>query len=121
MKTGCVPPDLATLRRLAIWILLVILAPATTTRAADALYDVARQAGVMVPMRDEVPLATDVFLPARDGQPLEGKWPTILMRTPYGKIGREPRRRILRGPRLRVRGAGYARTLQVGGRVAHAQ
>ncbi len=39
----------------------------------------------MVPMRDGVRLATDVYLPARNGQPVAGKWPTILMRTPYGK------------------------------------
>jgi predicted acyl esterase len=35
---------------------------------------------VMVPMRDGVKLATDVYFPA--GQ---GPWPTILMMTPYGK------------------------------------
>ena len=34
----------------------------------------------MVPMRDGVKLATDVYLP--DG---EGPWPVILLRTPYGK------------------------------------
>ena len=39
----------------------------------------------MVPMRDGVRLATDVYLPGRNGQPVAGKWPTILMRTPYGK------------------------------------
>ncbi|MHC4891325.1 MAG: CocE/NonD family hydrolase, partial [Planctomycetota bacterium] len=35
---------------------------------------------VMVPMRDGVKLATDVYLP--DG---EEPWPAILFRTPYGK------------------------------------
>jgi len=35
---------------------------------------------VMVPMRDGVRLATDIYLP--DG---EGPWPVILSRTPYGK------------------------------------
>lgn len=34
----------------------------------------------MVPMRDGVKLATDVYLPAG-----EGPWPVILYRTPYGK------------------------------------
>jgi len=37
----------------------------------------------MVPMRDGVKLATNVFLP--EG---EGPWPMILTRTPYGKDGR---------------------------------
>ena len=36
--------------------------------------------GVMVPMRDGVGLATEVFRPAG-----EGRWPVILMRTPYGR------------------------------------
>src|SRR5437763_413151 len=40
---------------------------------------------VMVPMRDGVRLATDVFRPARDGEPLEGRFPTIVCRTPYDK------------------------------------
>jgi len=34
----------------------------------------------MVPMRDGVKLATDIVLPKG-----EGKWPVILMRTPYGR------------------------------------
>jgi len=37
---------------------------------------------IMVPMRDGVKLATDVYLP--EG---EGTWPAILIRTPYGKSG----------------------------------
>jgi hypothetical protein len=35
----------------------------------------------MVPMRDKVKLATDVYLP-RDGM---GSWPVLLIRTPYGR------------------------------------
>ena len=40
---------------------------------------------VMVPMRDGVELATDLYLPAKDGRPLEGKFPVVLQRTPYDK------------------------------------
>ncbi len=40
---------------------------------------------VMVPMRDGVRLATDIYRPARDGEPLPGPWPTILLRTSYDK------------------------------------
>ena len=40
---------------------------------------------VMVPMRDGVRLATDLYFPARDGVRLEGKFPAILERTPYNK------------------------------------
>jgi hypothetical protein len=40
---------------------------------------------LMVPMRDGVRLAADVYRPARDGEPLPGPFPTILCRTPYNK------------------------------------
>ncbi len=40
---------------------------------------------VMVPMRDGVHLATDIYFPAKDGVRLEGKFPAILERTPYNK------------------------------------
>lgn len=40
---------------------------------------------VMVPMRDGVRLATDLYFPARGGVKLEGKFPAILERTPYNK------------------------------------
>ncbi|HLU99750.1 MAG TPA: CocE/NonD family hydrolase [Acidobacteriota bacterium] len=41
---------------------------------------------VMVPMRDGVRLATDLYLPADDqGAPVPGQFPVILMRSPYGK------------------------------------
>jgi putative CocE/NonD family hydrolase len=35
--------------------------------------------------RDGTRLATDVFLPAKGNEPLPGKHPTLLTRTPYGK------------------------------------
>ena len=46
---------------------------------------------VMVPMRDGVRLATDIYLPASGGKPLAGKFPTILDRTPYDKVPRAPK------------------------------
>jgi putative CocE/NonD family hydrolase len=49
-----------------------------------AAYDVVILSNVMVPMRDGVRLATDVYLPARNGRP-EGGRPAILERTPYNK------------------------------------
>ncbi|HEX7649748.1 MAG TPA: CocE/NonD family hydrolase, partial [Noviherbaspirillum sp.] len=39
----------------------------------------------MVAARDGVRLATDVYLPARDGMPVDAAFPVILERTPYGK------------------------------------
>ncbi len=43
---------------------------------------------VMAPMRDGVRLATDVYRPARGGKAVEGKFPVLIERTPYNKVGR---------------------------------
>jgi uncharacterized protein len=53
-------------------------------------YEVETRNDVMVPMRDGVRLATDIYLPARNGNAVDGKWPTILMRTPYSKANDRP-------------------------------
>jgi hypothetical protein len=58
----------------AILALVVILFPQALCEAAPR--------DVLVPMRDGVRLATDVFLP--DGS---GPWPCVLSRTPYNKGG----------------------------------
>ncbi len=55
--------------------------------AREAEFAVAPATTVMVPMRDSVRLATDVYLPARDGKPVDKKVPAILTRTPYGRTG----------------------------------
>src|SRR4051812_14469897 len=68
-----------TIAGLIVFILLA--APA----AADDTYEVVVQNNVMVPMRDGVRLATDLYLPATDGQPIIKRWPTVLMRSPYDK------------------------------------
>jgi uncharacterized protein len=40
---------------------------------------------VMVPMRDGMKLATDVYLPSTGGQRVAGRFPAIVVRTPYNK------------------------------------
>jgi putative CocE/NonD family hydrolase len=57
--------------------------PAAATTEGE--YEAALTADIMVPMRDGVRLATDVYRPAKDGKPLSGRFPVILERTPYGK------------------------------------
>lgn len=42
---------------------------------------------VMVTMRDGVRLATDIYRPALDGEPLQTPLPVLLERTPYDKLG----------------------------------
>ncbi|HKT10776.1 MAG TPA: CocE/NonD family hydrolase [Terriglobia bacterium] len=50
-------------------------------------YTVAKN--VMVPMRDGIHLATDVYFPTRNGARIQGKLPAILERTPYNKDNSE--------------------------------
>lgn len=48
-------------------------------------FEVIVRKDVMVPMRDGVRLATDLYLPARGGIPADGRFPVVLTRTPYDK------------------------------------
>ncbi|WP_422367368.1 CocE/NonD family hydrolase [Pelagibius sp.] len=43
------------------------------------------KSNVMVPMRDGVKLATDIYLPAKAKEFVGGRFPAILVRTPYDK------------------------------------
>jgi putative CocE/NonD family hydrolase len=64
---------------------------------------------VMVPMRDGVKLATDIYLPEGDGP-----WPAVVTRTPYNKTG--PLGKGAAGPLTK---AGYVLVVQdVRGRYA---
>ena len=61
-----------------MWMTLVLAASLEVVRFEENL---------MIPMRDGVRLATDVYRPARGGTPLDEKLPVLLQRTPYGKTG----------------------------------
>lgn len=65
-------------------ILLGLLTPAL---AREAVYEVAIEKNVMVPMRDGVRLATDIYRPSQNGVAVTGKLPAILTRLPYNKDG----------------------------------
>jgi putative CocE/NonD family hydrolase len=58
---------------------------------ARGAFDVSVQRDVMIAMRDGVRLATDLYLPAKNGKPLANRAPVILERTPYGKSGKTRR------------------------------
>ena len=53
--------------------------------ADDEPYRIVISRDVMVPMRDGVRLAFDIYRPARDGDVVEGRFPTIMLHTPYDK------------------------------------
>jgi len=66
--------------------LAALLLPTPPARAAeDAGYEILVLRDVMLPMRDGVRLATDIYVPAHDGKAVAGRFPTILERTPYDK------------------------------------
>jgi len=48
-------------------------------------YDISTPQEVMITTRDGVRLATSIYLPARNGTPAPGRFPVILLRTPYNK------------------------------------
>ena len=64
-------------------VLAVQMAPAAE-KPARPTYDVIVKRDVMAPMRDGTLLATDLYIPTKDGKPLQNI-PAVLMRTPYGK------------------------------------
>jgi putative CocE/NonD family hydrolase len=57
----------------------------TRTTASQPDYGIVISKDVMIPMRDGVRLASDIYHPARDGAPVSGRFPTILLRTSYDK------------------------------------
>ena len=75
--------------RFMLWCALIALvwfvAIPAGSESGQGTYGVAINKDIMVPMRDGVRLATDVYLPTKDGLPIEGTFPTIMSRTPYGK------------------------------------
>ena len=67
-------------------VLLFFSVPLASPGTPDS-FGVAEMSDVMVPMRDGVSLATDVYLPTIDGAVVSSKLPTILTRSPYNKEG----------------------------------
>lgn len=57
----------------------------TPYEGSHQAYEFVRQSNVMIPMRDGIRLATDLYFPARQGKPAEGSFPVVLERTPYDK------------------------------------
>ena len=58
---------------------------AKTYEGSHQEYGVTFDSDAMMPMRDGINLATDIYFPATDGRRAEGRFPVILERTPYNK------------------------------------
>lgn len=67
-------------QRAAVAVPATVAAPGAADRKPFLMHN------VMVPMRDGVKLATDIYVPSTDGTtPVPGRYPVLMMRTPYGK------------------------------------
>ena len=66
---------------------LVLLVSAAAPSQAEAPYEIIVRKNVMIATRDGVKLATDIYLPGRNGVVAPGRFPAILERTPYNKDG----------------------------------
>jgi len=64
---------------------LAVLIWCSAAAQTESSYELGAPRTFMVAMRDGVRLATDVYLPARNGSPAAGKFPAVLERTPYNK------------------------------------
>ncbi|MYD92695.1 MAG: CocE/NonD family hydrolase, partial [Chloroflexi bacterium] len=57
----------------------------TGYQGSHRAYDSIVLPDVSIPARDGVQLAADIYLPALDGQPVDGQFPALIERTPYLK------------------------------------
>lgn len=76
--------------RVLAWLFILFILSASLRAQAPAQqavskYEVVVERNVMVNMRDGVKLACDIYRPALNSKAVDGKFPVILERTPYGK------------------------------------
>ncbi len=75
----------------SLFLVAVVVQSTTGALAQERPTDSAVQVSVMVPMRDGVPLATDLYLPEEARNAVPKQVSTILIRTPYNKgAGKSP-------------------------------
>ena len=68
-----------------VFILFSTSLPSQDKKDSSGPYGYELVSDVMVPMRDGVKLATDLYFPTKRGKRISGKLPAILVRTPYSK------------------------------------
>ena len=79
------------MKKVTLWSFFAVAALSSshsTLAAAPTAPDptAASYINVMIPMRDGVRLATDIYMPSGDvAKPASGRWPLLLTRTPYDK------------------------------------
>jgi uncharacterized protein len=82
------------MKQASLWMMLALAVvagsfsslTAAQVAAAPAAASATSLVNVMVPMRDGVRLATDIYLPdEKVAKPASGRWPVLMMRTPYNR------------------------------------
>jgi putative CocE/NonD family hydrolase len=95
-RTGlaAIIPAMSVVTRFGALVFIVLAACVAVTRAQSPLKPLPDNAvpvmalEVMIPMRDGVRLATNIYRPAVNGSAAPGKFPAVLLRTPYDKASR---------------------------------
>src|SRR5438093_10972781 len=82
-----VPTKIVNLILYVFMILAALRAQAPPTARVEPAYEVIIEKNIFAPARDGVRLALDLYRPSKDGSPVNGKFPTLLVRTPYDKSG----------------------------------
>jgi uncharacterized protein len=80
---------LSALRPKLILIVLGLVTLADAQSKSKPPFEVQASKNVMVSMRDGVKLASDIYRPAENGTPVPGRFPTLLIRTPYTRSYKE--------------------------------
>jgi predicted acyl esterase len=68
-----------------VGLLLVLAIGVPLCAQTDVRYGIGETKDVMIAMRDGVKLAADIYRPTQNSQLVDGKFPVILLRTPYNK------------------------------------
>lgn len=76
--------------RIPLLVFLFLAFAAQAQTASQQQYETVVDRDVTIAMRDGIKLACDIYRPAQNGKAVEGKFPVILERTPYGKKTGEP-------------------------------
>jgi uncharacterized protein len=96
--------DLGARRRCAFGMIVAVLTSAAhgqsqppSYKSTPARFEVVVEKNVTITTRDGTRLAADLYRPAAGGTPLDGRFPTLLTRTPYNKNGTEGEGRYYAG------------------------
>jgi putative CocE/NonD family hydrolase len=72
-------------RAIAKILILIASVAGLALAQSQTKYEILATKNVMVPMRDGIRLATDIYRPSLNGEAVSGKFPVVLIRSPYDR------------------------------------